>query len=201
MPILEDAKKSLETLTGIARPTPDDLETKAVEPECYEFSDDGETPNNPRFPLLVYRHPALLSPKFDPAAVFEELFKRSGWQESWRDAIYPYNHFHTKTHEVLGIARGAASVRFGGANGKTIKIRAGDVIVIPAGTGHCAIFKSDDLLVVGAYPAGSDYDEPKPEEVDAGKARASIAAVEAPARDPVYGAGGPLRKLWRQHSA
>jgi uncharacterized protein YjlB len=196
MSILEDAKKSLETLTGVARPEPVDLKTHAVEPESHTFADDGETPNNPRFPLLVYRHPVTLSEKFDPAAVFEELFKSNGWADSWRDSIYPFNHFHTATHEVLGIARGTATVRFGGDAGETIELGAGDVIVIPAGTGHCALEKSDDLLVVGAYPPGGDYDEPKPDDIDPDKARASIASVDAPARDPVYGAGGPMREIW-----
>lgn len=196
MPIIEDAKKMLESITGYARPKPEEIETRLVQPECHEFADDGETPNNPRFPLLVYRHPVTLSPIFDPAAIFEELFKRNDWVNSWRNGIYDYLHFHTKTHEVLGIARGSAFVAFGGKAGVKLEVRSGDVIVLPAGTGHCRITASDDLLVVGAYPADSDYDEPKPDEVDFEAARASIAAVEAPPRDPVYGADGPLRALW-----
>jgi uncharacterized protein YjlB len=198
MPLVEDAKEAIESVAGYRRPSFDDIRTHKAAPARHSFADDGETPNNPRFPLLVYSGAVELPPRHDPAAVFEELFKGNGWAGSWRDSIYPYNHFHTRTHEVLGIARGSAKVQFGGARGATIDLKAGDVIAIPAGTGHCALEKSDDLLVVGAYPEDSEgtYDEPRPAEVDAREARASIAAVAAPPRDPVYGAGGPLRELW-----
>jgi uncharacterized protein YjlB len=156
MPIVEDAKKIIETVTGYNRPSRDDIHTRKVEPDAHFFPDDGETPNNSRFPLLIYRGAVQLGDDFDPAAVFEELFKDNGWAGSWRDSIYPYNHFHTRTHEVLGIARGSARVQFGGTDGGAFDVQAGDVIAIPAGTGHCALEKSDDLLVVGAYPEASE---------------------------------------------
>jgi uncharacterized protein YjlB len=203
MPLVEDAKKVLESVTGYRRPSSEEISVQKMRPESHSFEDDGETPNNSRFPLLLYRSVVTLSPDYDPAATFEELFKANGWAGSWRDSIYPYNHFHTGTHEVLGIARGTARVQFGGAAGDAIELAAGDVIVIPAGTGHCALEKSDNLLVVGAYPRECEgaYDEPRPCEADPTDARASIAAVEAPPRDPVYGAGGPLREIWwRRHN-
>ena len=134
----------------------------------------------------------------DPAAVFEDLFAKHGWKDSWRDSIYPYNHFHTGTHEVLGIARGTASVRFGGGKGRVIDVKAGDAIVIPAGTGHRRLVKSKDLLVVGAYPRSGKYDEPRPAEVDHDEAVAKIAKVRLPQTDPVYGVLGPLKSLWRR---
>jgi uncharacterized protein YjlB len=73
-------------------------------------------------------------------------------------------------------------------------------VILPAGTGHCRIKASDDLLVVGAYPEGSDYDEPKPEDVDPKQARADIAKVAVPLRDPVYGLEGPLPQIWNGKS-
>jgi uncharacterized protein YjlB len=115
----------------------------------FHFGNDGQTPNNPHFPLLIYRSPVRLDPACDPAAIFESLFAAHGWGDGWRDGIYDFNHFHTGTHEVLGIARGRAKVRFGGAAGKVIELRAGDVVVLPAGTGHERLSKSRDLLVVG----------------------------------------------------
>jgi uncharacterized protein YjlB len=128
--------------------------------------------------------------------VFEVLFKLHGWVDKWRDGIYPYLHFHTKTHEVLGIARGHARVRFGGKRGRMLELKAGDVVSLPAGTGHRRLSASDDLLVVGAYPEGSAYNEPKPDEIEAAQARKNIAGVPVPPCDPVYGRDGPLTKLW-----
>jgi uncharacterized protein YjlB len=169
-------------------------------PEEHTFRDDGETPNNQNFPFLIYRDAVVLDGKHDPAAIFEELFAENGWGDSWRDSIYDFLHFHTHTHEVLGIARGSAHVQFGGKHGPVLEVKAGDVIVQPAGTGHERIGAPNNLLVVGAYPQGAGggkYDEPEPDDISPEEARRAIAAVPAPDKDPVFGADGPLTKLWR----
>jgi len=196
MPLLEDLKKGAEIVTGIKRPDWADVATRPRKANAYRFRDDGQTPNNPRFPLIHYRSAVVFDSKYDPAPIFEVLFKHYGWVDQWRDGIYPYLHFHTKAHEVLGIARGNARVQFGGKHGRTLALKPGDVVILPSGTGHRRLSASDDLLVVGAYPEGSAYDEPKPEEADAAMARKSIAAVPIPPHDPVYGRDGPLTKLW-----
>jgi uncharacterized protein YjlB len=187
MALIEQIKKTVESATGIARPGKNDLPSlvKPRAPRLYRFDDDGKTPNNPAFPLVIYRDAVRRPRAFDPAAVYEALFAANGWKESWRDGIYHFLHFHTRTHEVLGIARGQARVQFGGDKGRTLTVKAGDVIVLPAGTGHRRLSASDDLLVVGAYPAGGRYDEPKPGEIAHGTALKRIVAVKRPARDPV----------------
>jgi len=200
MPIVEDLKRIAEKLTGIGRPPRRKLDrlVRLRRPELYRFDDDGHVPNNPLLPLVVYRGAERLDGRYDPAAVFEETFACHGWRGSWRDGIYPFQHFHTATHEVLGIARGRVAIRFGGAKGRTLKLTAGDVVVLPAGTGHQRIRATADLLVVGAYPAGGHYDEPKPDEVDHDDAVASIARTKLPRKDPVYGSDGPLIDLWKK---
>jgi uncharacterized protein YjlB len=198
MQLAEELKRAFERVTGRGRPSRRDfgLLVRSVRPKTYRFADDGRVPNNPDRPLLFYRGAVLAHEEFDPAAVLEEIFAANGWTDSWRDGIYKFQHFHTATHEVLGIARGRAKVQFGGSKGRALEVAAGDVIVLPAGTGHRRLGGSKDLLVVGAYPVGGDYDEPKPDEIDHDEAKASIAKVPVPKRDPLYGPDGPLPKLW-----
>lgn len=201
MPIVEDVKHLVETVTGYRRPSPDDIRFRNRKAHTFRFRDDGKTPNNPHLPLLLYRTPVALQADFDPAAVFEVLFASNAWRDSWRDGVYDFLHFHARTHEVLGIARGWVRVKFGGEKGRTIELRAGDVAILPAGTGHCRKAASKDLLVVGAYPSGGKYDEPRPREVSPATVRRSIAKVARPKRDPVYGANGPLMRAWHSPAA
>jgi uncharacterized protein YjlB len=164
--------------------------------ETHHLAENGEIPNNPALPLLVYR--GALPLDGDAAAECERIFAANGWPPAWRDGIYPYHHYHATAHEALGIVRGEARVRFGGEGGPVVEVRAGDVVVVPAGVGHKSEGASGDLLVVGAYPDGRD--EPdlctgKPEERE--RARARIPLVARPAADPVFGAAGPLIEAWR----
>jgi uncharacterized protein YjlB len=199
MALVEDLKHIAEVATGVGRPDWVDIVTVPRKANLYRFADDGKTPNNPVYPLIHYRGAVKLDPAYDPAAIFEVLFKQYQWTGAWRDGVYDFNHFHTRTHEVLGIARGYVCVRFGGDKGRKLRLKAGDVIILPAGTGHRRIEASDDLLVVGAYPENAGkYDEPAPEDVDGKKARADISKVGIPGRDPVYGLEGPLRRIWEQ---
>jgi len=173
------------------------IRRKFAASEVLHLTDDGRTPNNERLPLVIYRD-ALPIDDADPATACEALFARHGWGGAWRDGIYDYHHFHATTHEVLGIVAGEASVRFGGENGKTVRLRQGDVVVIPAGVGHKRESASDELLVVGAYPGGFEFDMATPQE-DHVKALRALYRVPLPAEDPVYGPGGPLLEHWRRN--
>jgi uncharacterized protein YjlB len=194
MPSLENIK----SLSGTGLGRPRQLVPRTRKANAFKFADDGETPNNPRCPFILYRSPVDLTGAADPASLFEVLFAANGWKPSWRDAIYPYNHFHTGKHEVLGVARGHARVRFGGKKGRTMVVKAGDVIIHPAGVGHCRISSTKNFLAVGAYPPGGRYDELRPGEIDHTKAKENIRRVPLPKSDPVYGKKGPLLDLWRK---
>ena len=125
----------------------------AKDVSAHPFADDGDVPNS-RHPLIVYAG-AIDPAAGDPAAAFEDLFRANGWSDGWRNGIFPFHHYHSTAHEVLGIARGAAELRFGGEQGKTFQVKAGDAVLIPAGVGHKRLSATPDLMVVGAYPAGS----------------------------------------------
>jgi uncharacterized protein YjlB len=156
----------------------------AVQTVC--FADDGATPNS-RLPVLLYH--LQLDAAQDTAAGFEALFAGYQWTPLWRDGIFDYHHFHPNAHEVLGIARGHARVTLGGEAGQTLSVKAGDVLVLPAGTGHRCIACSEDFLVVGAYPRGQeDYDIQRPDRAAHQQVLARIAAVPDPEQDPVTGA-------------
>lgn len=161
MSALESVKAMFEGATGLGQPSDADLETLVRErkPSTFRFRDDGFVPNHPEWPLVIYRGAVRLPEPLDPAAVFEVLFKHNGWQGSWRNGIYDYVHYHSGTHEVLGVARGSGTVRFGGGRGRTLTLKAGDVAILPAGTGHQGLLTGKDFLVVGAYPPSGRYDE------------------------------------------
>ena len=162
---------------------------------AHRFEGDGDIPNN-ALPLLVYPGAVDVSGA-DPAAAFERVFASHGWSGSWRNGIFPFPHYHSTAHEVLGIARGEAKVRFGGARGEVLSVGPGDVVVIPAGVGHQNLGASPDLLVVGAYPGGSEVDLKRGGAPERAAVERAIAAVPLPTTDPVHGADGPLLRHWR----
>jgi len=87
-------------------------------------------------------------------------------------------------------------VRFGGDQGKEIEIAAGDVAILPAGTGHQCLSASRDFCVIGAYPPGPRMHVTLPTLENYRKALKTIPAVKLPNTDPVMGADGPLVRLW-----
>jgi uncharacterized protein YjlB len=98
---------------------------------------------------------------------------------------------------VLGVARGSAKVRLGGDRGRTFKFSAGDVVILPAGTGHQCLAASEDFLIVGSYPRSGTYDECRPDSKQHDQAAKSVAKVRRPRKDPAFGPKGPLLKLWK----
>jgi uncharacterized protein YjlB len=169
-----------------------------VKPLIFIFEDDGLVPNN-RMPFLVYRR-AIDVDNDHPEKTNEGLFGANGWGEMWRNGVYDYLHYHATVHEALGVARGHARVRFGGDHGEALEIAAGDVAILPAGTGHQCLSASEDFCVVGAYPLGPPMQITRPTPKNHAKAMKSISEVKLPRTDPVMGAEGPLVKLWKPKS-
>lgn len=162
--------------------------TTATVIERYLLADDGLVPNNPRLPLHIYRA-ALPHAAQDAAQRIIHLFLANGWDQAWINGIYAFHHYHATAHEVLGLARGRASVQFGGAAGPVIALEAGDAVLIPAGVGHCALSLGSDASVVGAYPEGTgDYDTQRATAEAYAWSLPRITRVADPKLDPVTGA-------------
>ena len=166
-----------------------------VTPHGFVFADDGIVPNNP-MPFLVYKEAIDLTAGH-PEKAIEGLFGANGWGDMWRNGVYDYLHYHATVHEALGVARGHARVRIGGDHGKEFEISAGDVVVLPAGTGHQCLSATRDFCVIGAYPPGSKMQVTRPTPENHRKALKTIPQVPLPTTDPVLGEHGPLLRLWK----
>jgi|HubBroStandDraft_1064217.scaffolds.fasta_scaffold368991_2 uncharacterized protein YjlB len=172
------------------------VDSDDVEPLSFTFEDDGLIPNNP-IPFLVYKG-AIEVGNDHPEKTIEGLFGANGWGAMWRNGVYDYLHYHATVHEALGVARGQARVRFGGDRGKEFDLAAGDVAILPAGTGHQCLSASPDFCVVGAYPPGPKMQITRPTPENHSKALKTIPQVGRPRTDPVRGEHGPLVRLWKR---
>jgi uncharacterized protein YjlB len=197
MPLKDQIKNYANKLVE-DRPDPTALRRmiRARTPSSLRFMDDGIVPNNPKFPVMLYRGAISFSDAFQPATIIDTLFETNGWGRSWRDTVYDFVHYHSQIHEVMGVARGSATIECGGIKGRKVKVKAGDVVALPAGTGHRLIDASRNFLVVGAYPQDGTYDECT-DMRDRPEAKKRIARVRRPEKDPIYGSGGPMVAQWR----
>ena len=72
--------------------------------QTYFVKDDGIFPNS-KLPIVYY--PGVLDlPKIFPALAIKRLFKENNWFNSWKQGIFTYHHYHSITHEVLGVVKG-----------------------------------------------------------------------------------------------
>ncbi len=188
--MLAIASATPSTLTGAAMPT-------SSQPELLHLKPNGWMPNNPDLPVLLYRSAFPANSRADLASTMEAAFEKNGWPPQWRNGVYDFHHYHSTAHEVLGFARGTARLILGGEirggeGGHELTVQAGDVALLPTGTGHCKIEASPDFLVIGAYPPGEHWDicrtAPDPATL------ASMKTVAFPDSDPV--SGKPLAP-WR----
>jgi uncharacterized protein YjlB len=161
----------------------------------YTLKDDGIFPNN-HLPAILYKEVIILSPESEDKPVIN-LFSDHNWRNAWTNGIYDYHHYHSVTHEVLGICSGHATVLLGGDKGVTLELSKGDVLLIPAGVAHKRLQASDDFSCVGAYPNGMDYEIKTGEKDERPAADVSIRKVPLPGMDPVFGKDGPLLNYWK----
>ena len=166
--------------------------------ETLQLKRNGWMPNNELLPVLLYRGAFSASGKAPEqvATEMEAAFRRNGWPPQWRNGVYTFHHYHSTAHEVLGFAGGWGRLVLGGEGGHELVLRAGDIALLPTGTGHCKLEASDDFLVVGAYPEGEHWDicRSAPDEAAVERMR----KVVFPASDPVSGSKGPLLEHWRK---
>lgn len=158
----------------------------AAGPEALLLQRNGWVPNNAALPVLLYRG---VSPE-----AMDALFRKNGWTPEWRNGVYPFHHYHSTAHEVLGFAAGEAQLLLGGPTpgGREVTVRAGDVAVLPCGTGHCRVSASADFSVIGAYALAQRWDLCR--EAPDAAAVERMRRLPFPAADPL---GGELARVWR----
>ena len=192
------------------------LETNSIE-RVFLAESDG-MPNNGNLPLILYRAAVDLDDD-EPERTFEKKFAQHGWGDGFRGDTFPFHHYHSVAHEVVGFARGKADIQFGGPTGPVRQVRAGDAVVIPAGVGHRRLDETPGFSSVGAYPPGQSPDLCVMSESDARIARQrrdvgslnlrvigkeelqatkkDIADTALPETDPILGNSGPIMTIWR----
>jgi uncharacterized protein YjlB len=116
-------------------------------------------------------------------------------EPQWVYTMYKQTHFHSTTHEVLGVVSGRARLCFGGeGNPNRFEpiVEKGDLVIVPAGVGHRLLddLGSQAFKMVGAYPRGKQWDmcygQPDEEQVK------TIETLDWFHADPLYGADGPV---------
>jgi uncharacterized protein YjlB len=159
-------------------------------PQTVPLADDGIIPNS-NLPVLIYRG------RLGKRSAFQTLFQSTGWPIQWSGGVFAFQHYHSTAHEVLGVIAGQASLQLGGHRGPVMRFSGGDVLVIPAGVGHCRTGASAAFEVVGGYPDNQpEWDLCRGDPAIHDAAQARIARVPLPPADPVAGPTGPLASHW-----
>jgi uncharacterized protein YjlB len=164
--------------------------------EQIQLQDKGVFPNS-RYPALLYKG-ILDIPLLFPGTYIKNQFEKNNWTNSWDAGIFEYHHYHSITHEVVGIYKGQTKLQLGGANGPKIFIEKGDVLVIPAGVAHKNLSGENSVGVIGAYPDGRDYDLNYGKPGERPHTDENIKKVPVPECDPVFGPDKGLTGFWNK---
>lgn len=111
-----------------------------------------------KLPLLIFQS---AFEEGTAASDMDEKFSSNQWQPQWRHSMLPQFHYHSTTHECLGIFQGQATLQFGATDDdpsghEQRNVTAGDVLVIPAGCTHRLHDEKGGFCMIGAYPKGSE---------------------------------------------
>jgi uncharacterized protein YjlB len=164
--------------------------------ESYLIKDNSQFPNNDFLPVLIYRKVITLPEQGEAADSIKKIFEQNDWGNSWENGIYIFHHYHSNTHEVLGIRSGSVTVQLGGIDGVITSLSRGDIIIIPAGVAHRNVNETDGFSCVGAYPDGRDFDMNYGKSEERPQADENISKVPQPQTDPVFGEKGFLTDYW-----
>ena len=168
-----------------------------IKPETHLLVDNGIFPGS-ALPVLHYKK-AFKLPLLFPARVIRQAFRKNNWTNNWRNGIYTFDHYHSLTHEVIGVFRGKTTLQLGGEDGLQVTIERGDVLVIPAGVAHKNLGKETDVLCIGGYPDGKDFDMNFGKPGERPQTDQNIASLKVPVTDPVTGKNGSLPAIWNSH--
>ncbi|UYQ95869.1 cupin [Chitinophaga horti] len=154
-------------------------------PQSIHVPPEGNFPNS-HLPVLYYPQ-ALTLPRFFSGRYVRQLFRKNGWRNNWRSGIFTYHHYHSTAHEVIGFIEGRTSLQLGGISGPVLRLQKFDVLVIPAGVAHKNLGGENDVICIGGYPDGRNYDMNYGTPRELPSARVKIAAVPVPSTDPITG--------------
>lgn len=153
-------------------------------------------PNHPQLPAVLMRQAVGGGASGQEVA---RHYAAHDWRGAWVWSVFRYHHYHPDAHEVLTVLRGSATLALGGSQGSEHDVMAGDVLMLPAGFGHCLLKASSGFQVCGAYPAGQEnYSTIHAEQAWPGDLPGRLDAVPLPTADPIFGADGPLMGYWQK---
>jgi uncharacterized protein YjlB len=163
-------------------------------PFLFQCGDTGRYPGND-LPVILYKG-VLNLPLWLKSWYIKRLFRRNGWTNVWSGGVFTYAHYHSTAHEVLGFYKGHSIIQLGGETGHNVPISSGDVLIIPAGVAHKNLGDEDQIMCVGAYADGREFDINTGEPGERPKTDRQIAGLAVPTEDPVYGRPDGLTSIW-----
>ena len=186
MYVKETAKSTLEQLTGIGRPSRREAGAHKRKAWPSRFGDDGLVPTILGCPLFTIGAPWTSGALRIPPPYLNGSSRTTVGAEAGATVSTTTYTTILACTKCWGGER-QARVRFGGDKGKTVHLKPGDVVILPAGKGHQALSASKDLVVVGAYPPQGKYEEYKGSLSKYERAVRMIPRVALPRNDPIYG--------------